>query len=255
MTFRRMGRLTAIVAVLGALALTTDRAEAALKLTLSNDGVTKVFYTNSNATLLSSSVGNVTLTLQITSTNFPGTSVEGIVTNSVQIIAWTPDVLMETFTSLVEVWNPSGDATYDGSPVEVSGATLATINALGAGVFTAPPGPPYTVTADVNATGAGLIALTAQNTTQVNDLEISSLVDLASASKENSMTGTATTGLPGYTMTQLLTMTATALTPFSSVPVQARSVVNAVPEPTTLLSALPLLMIGGGFYLRRRKAA
>lgn len=29
----------------------------------------------------------------------------------------------------------------------------------------------------------------------------------------------------------------------------------AVPEPTTLLSALPLLMIGGGLYLRRRKAA
>jgi hypothetical protein len=32
-------------------------------------------------------------------------------------------------------------------------------------------------------------------------------------------------------------------------------IMNIIPEPTTLLSALPLLMIGGGLYLRRRKVA
>jgi hypothetical protein len=33
------------------------------------------------------------------------------------------------------------------------------------------------------------------------------------------------------------------------------SFTSAVPEPNTIISALPLLMIGGGLYLRRRKVA
>jgi len=203
--------------------------------------------------------GNITGSVSAVTTNRPGDPINnnGTLSTTVNLGNWNATA-GQVLNVLATPWNDVSGFNSLTGPLHPGDAQLATIQAAGPGPFNIPSGPTWFITSDVNIPGASpTIPLVAQNrsvfqATGAAPVPVNSLFDPANNSGERSVTVPATTGTLPYTLSQLVVITNTGGTQtFQSVSTAARTVVTAVPEPSTFVGATVVAM-GGLAFVRLR---
>jgi len=241
--------VAALLAVAAFLGMPT-KADAAFRVTINaTGGSTEYFYaTSSNSAAFTNiTIGNFTATINTDSSNYPGTSQIGSLSQTLIIGNTTGgniDVLLEVINSVAGL--SDGQITNAGQITSLNSALLAT--------FTAPTGNPLNATSDVSvATNSTVTSGSAVNTTTVNGTNFNSLSSTLNPAQNERIQGIQFNGSGGYTLSNHLIVTnvnagatGTSLTAVSGV--------TPVPAPAglvLLVSAAPAL--GLGWFVRRKK--
>jgi len=212
----------------------SNRAEAALRLTLNSGAApTQQFFSATNALLASTAIDGYTVVLDTVLTNFPGATAGGTLT---------------TTTSF------STDGGTISDLIVLAEVVVSPDAASGLATFTKPAGTTLNLVTDVtgvpgNSTSGTVTGRSTANGTNIDagPISIPGIVETANA-------GTFA-GPLGYTLTNLTTISGVNQNA-DSVAVTLSSKVTATPEPATLVVAftgLPLLGIGA--WLRNRRKA
>jgi len=228
---RKLAIAAVVVAALGA----SNRAEAALRLTLTAGGTTQQYFSTAAVpdavTTGTVSIDGYTLLISSATTNFiSGIGGGGSLITSVQYSTGA---------------GPISDLSI---LAEVVAGTAVPTGSTALGVFTNLTGPAFLFT---NVTGNGSSGnVTGTSTSNgvnvtVGPLPIPGLVETVNQGTFNA------TG--GYTLSNLTVLTGIAANQATQ-GVQVRSTVTAVPEPATVAMALSALPLMGLVALRRRKA-
>ncbi|HUE74564.1 MAG TPA: hypothetical protein VMP01_27095 [Pirellulaceae bacterium] len=153
-----------------------DRASAAIRITISDGTTDKMFYSSSSTTaLFATDLGTFDVILQTTVTNFPGSTSEGTLSNTINL---SDDLdhsgsILPTLTVTTEVIaNVAGLSSGF-----VTGATRTLVESQSLATFTLPAGAFLTASSDVSGMVAkpDMAGGTVQNTTTVNGTVIPSL--------------------------------------------------------------------------------
>jgi len=225
--YRKLAAAAVVLAALGG----SNRAEAALRLTLTSGATTQQFFSNTDALVGNTTIDGYSVVLNSVLTNFSTNAAQGIGT------------LITSTNYTTTGAGPINDLTVLAEVVQTgtAGSALA--------VFSTPTGPAFLQT---NVTGNGSSGQVTGTSTAngfnviVGPLPILALVETLATGVFNAA--------GGYTLTNTTVIQGVASnTPSQNVTV--RSTVTAVPEPATVamaLSALPLMGLG---LLRRRRMA
>jgi len=246
--------LAAVVAtaVLG----TADRASAAIRITITDGSVEKVYYSSSsNSALFATDLGAFEIFLQSTISNYPGEAAGGALSQSINVsdtaVETTGTLPTFTFTSAVIA--------------DVAGATTGFVTGSLADAVKAAPQIRFTLPSDSSLNVAsrvtGLTPLgqptggTLQNTTTVNGVPVVSLPVGINSGSTGMVNGTVANTPTGYTLSQQIVFTGG--TPgVSGLTISGVSGVSGIssltPEPQMML-AWALGAVGlGAVALRRR---
>jgi len=242
----------AILAVAaGALVLGgANRAQAALRLVVTDGTTTDVFYTSNQSALSTGvfSLGGYNLQVQTLVTNFPGTPALGNMSTTVNITSFTGGSTLTTTTDeIVAVAGATEGLETGGNIAAVQGAALLPFTG-------GPTGSPVNVTADTSdSTNPSILSGTATTFTRYNGAEVvSEATPLTGTTHQIQTVQAANSGT--YTLGQRLTLTGLN-TGASSINYTGNSSVNAVPAPAGIVLALSgLPFLGLGTWVRRRKA-
>ena len=243
--------LAAVVAaaVLG----TADRASAAIRITITDGSIEKVYYSSSSqSALFATDLGAFEIFLQSTISNYPGEATGGALSQSIAVsdTAGSTTGTLPTFTFTSSIIGDVAGATTG----FVTGALADAVKAAPQIRFTLPTDAFLNVSSSVSAltpfgqpTGG-----TVQNTTNVNGVPVVSLpVGVNSGTNGTVNTGVANTPT-GYTLSQQIVFTGG--TPgVSGLTISGVSGVSSLtPEPQMML-AWALGAVGlGAVALRRR---
>lgn len=176
--------LTATV-VLAALGGATDRASAAIRVTISDGTDTQVFYSpDSTSALFSTSIGDYDMVLQLTGSNYPGQPSGAFLAQTIIVSDNDPPSagFLPTLTVLAEVINDVAGV----SAGLVTGANLAAVQAASLALFTQPNTEVLRVHSDVaSAEPSGLATSgVVQNITRVDGIPVASLPNQINATTE-----------------------------------------------------------------------
>jgi hypothetical protein len=243
----------AVAAMLGS----ADRADAAIRITISDGATTKVFYSSTNDAIFATDLGAFEAVVETAFTNYPGTAEGGILTQQVTLNDAVASAPLTNFTFTAAVIDPVagfGPGTFD-----VTGN--ATVASSPLALFTQPSNSSLGVTSTISGRPTlGSSTGTVQNTTTVNGTNVVSgpvpLNDMLG-------TGTGTATGPGYTLSsQVVLLNASpgvlGLQLTANSLVTAPSAANGLtPEPASLavwgLGSLALVLGAGARRFRKTK--
>ena len=244
----------AVAAMLGS----ADRADAAIRITITDGTTTKVFYSDTNFAQFSTTLDGLEVVSETSATNFPGTSIEGELTQSLTLFDSANNGALLDFTFTAAVIDPVlGFGFVDGVTYWVTDpAQLTAVNNSDLALFTAPTDSSLVVTSEVSVQNGPHDAGTVQNTTTVNTVPVpTNVVPL----DDTLGTGTAIVGngSGGYTLSsQVVLLDAPA--GISNMLISANSSVTGLtPEPASLavwgLGAMALVLGAGARRFRKTK--
>jgi len=254
-----------VAALIGATILgSPTRAYAGFRVTINATGGGVQYYYSAGTTVAGTTTasfgsftdGNFSATIQTTSTNNPGTSVIGSLSQTVILGAVTGTG--GNFDALVEIVSGSLSIATAANGQVTNAGDIATLLAASQTPFTLPQGTPNPFSSDVSAsTNATVTSGSAFNTTTIVANAVTSSVNslttnLNPAQAERIQFSTFANPLNSYTMSDHLFITginAGAVGPA----ITSSAGVQAVPAPAGLLllaSAAPVFVLG---WLRRRK--
>jgi len=230
-----------------------SQANAAFRLTINaTGGATQFFYASdpNSASFSGINIGNFTGALNTDSSNFPGSSIIGSLSQSLTLgssgAGGNIDVLLEVINTVGGL--ATGQITDAGQITSLTNAALA--------LFTLPVGNPLTLSSDVSvATNVSTTAGTTFNQTIANGTSLNSLSSTLNPAQAERITLAQFNGLPGYTLSNHLIVTGinagaqgTSLTAVSGVTATPTATTPA-PGGIVLLAAAAPFSLG---WLRRR---
>jgi len=229
--------------ILAAVVLTTallggvDRASAAIRVVISDGGIHTdfIYYSsNSQAAGFAISFGELNLVSELTTSNFPGQSTGGFLTQALTLSDFPGEVSLPTysFTSAVIddlVGIADGPVTDPGQRTTVTNGALAhfTLPSSSFGFVT--------VSSDVIAVGPPLTTGTVQNNTTVNGVTVNSLAVGVNSSTDALVTAGVVNPPIGYTLSSEIVF-AGGTPGFPLITISGMSGVTALtPEPGSMV--------------------
>jgi hypothetical protein len=220
--YRKLAAAAVVLAALGG----SNRAEAALRLTLTSGGTTQQFFSAGDALVQNTTIDGYTVVLNLVLTNFSSNAGSGFGT-------------LVTSTAVNTGAGPI-------SPLAVLAEVVVSPTAASAlAVFTSPTGPSFLQTIVAGTSTSGVAA----GSSTSNGFTVSVPPVVLPGVGIN--TGIFNAGA-GYTLQNLTVLTGVAPN-MSSQGVEVRSNVTPVPEPATVAMALSVLPLMGLGLLRRRR--
>lgn len=245
------------IAALMVVLVVPHRADAALRLTVSEGALTDVFYASSNTSLGTETftIGDYTAQIQSVVTNFPGGAAAAVSqTVNIGSISATPAA---NLISQVDVVANAGAPIDPAGPTglaPLTGTALTTVTGLGLSSWTAPTGSPLILTSDTGAAhNATVSSGTTQNTAIFNGTNYVSGVLTLTAATDQFLAYTVSPGAP-YTLSNSVDLSGVNASAIA-VNYTGTSSLIATPEPGTIAMALTGLPILGLLWARRRRRA
>jgi hypothetical protein len=254
--------ILAVAAAVTAMLGFADRADAAIRITISDGSATKVFYSNDSTIEFATTLGELDAVGELSFTNFPGAPDGGILTQQVTVSDMVPGGPLTNFFFTADVIGPVSG--FGPGVFEVTGNTDVTLAPLAR--FNLPDGANLGVTSRI----VGIAPLTSTGTVQNNTTVegVGPAVTVQTGNVPLNVVGTqfgSITNNPalGYTLSSQVVLL-NASPGVSGLVIQATSAVTApaaaalTPEPASLavwgLGSLALVLGAGAQRFRRTKA-
>lgn len=239
----------AVAAMLGS----ADRADAAIRITITDGTTTKVFYSDTNTAVVSTDLDGLESIIEVSSTNYPGTAIEGELTQSLTLTDVTGIGAASNLSFTADVIEPVAGVWL--GTTEVTGNLAVETAALAR--FTLPADSSLLVTSEVNTQNALHDVGTVQNITTVNGVDVpTNVVPL------NDTLGTGSDVVAnepgGYTLSSQVVLMDAPPGQISGMLIIGNSSVTALtPEPASLavwgLGSLALVLGAGARRFRKMK--
>lgn len=242
---------TVLVAALGTV---PDRADGAIRVTITDSVNTKVFYSPDEAAGVFTTFGDFEVLLFTTITNFPGDGTGGMLSQNLTLSDTSGGT--GTLNTLFVTTDIIDDVGSLGAG-EVTGGDLTAVNSAGLALFTQPSSTSLNMSSSIGSTGGGTGATgNLANSVSVNGSAITSSTPVGSGVID-SETGTAVNSPAGYTLSSEIVLSGanvgiSGLAISASAGISEAEPAEVVPEPGSL-AVLGLGAVGLAVTALRRR--